>query len=282
MGNALVIKNADFSSHRVAVISFVETNPCTGVELEQTSISVTGDEAVTLAYTITPADTTDTVTWSSSDTSVATVSGNVVTILGIGSTTITVTCGSYSDSLTLTADLYESPDWYASSTFNIGTDNDGNNTVSMRTVDTTASGFNRIYAARDKNNSDYVYRPLDPNDYTADNGTRALKIPNNTERIHVTASNLYDTSSSYPGIIIVFTASTESVAYNNTYTVVKAISADSITVASNSADGEVTVPSGADSYYLGARLKTAGSAGDDLSEVVSNCNVSIHYLPAST
>ena len=47
----------------------------------------------TLTATATPTDTTDEVLWSSSDESVATVADGVVTVVGLGSATITATCG---------------------------------------------------------------------------------------------------------------------------------------------------------------------------------------------
>lgn len=56
----------------------------------------------TLTATVTPANSTDLVTWSSSDTSVATVSGGKVTALKEGTATITATAGSQSKSCTVT------------------------------------------------------------------------------------------------------------------------------------------------------------------------------------
>lgn len=55
------------------------------------------DTSVQLTATVTPSNSTDVVTWTSSNTGVATVDANgLVTAVGVGSTTITATVGSYS------------------------------------------------------------------------------------------------------------------------------------------------------------------------------------------
>ena len=65
----------------------------TGVTLSQTSASMTvGGETLTLTATVAPDDATDkTVTWATSDAAVATVADGVVTAVGAGTATITVT-----------------------------------------------------------------------------------------------------------------------------------------------------------------------------------------------
>lgn len=80
-----------------------ETKDCTGISLDYNSLSFESvGETKTLTATLTPSDTTDSLTWASSDTNVATVnSSGVVTIHGIGSATITATCGIQSASATI-------------------------------------------------------------------------------------------------------------------------------------------------------------------------------------
>lgn len=64
----------------------------TGVTLNKTSATLTVDETVTLTATVAPSDATDkTVSWTSSNTGVATVSNGVVTAVGAGEATITAT-----------------------------------------------------------------------------------------------------------------------------------------------------------------------------------------------
>ena len=70
--------------------------PCTGISLDQTSITFADSTPVTLVATLEPANTTDPVVWTSSNASVASVSNGVVTPTGNGTATITATCGNYS------------------------------------------------------------------------------------------------------------------------------------------------------------------------------------------
>jgi uncharacterized protein YjdB len=77
---------------------------CTGVSLNKSNLRFTSlDATQTLTTTLTPSNTTDTVSWKSSDTAVATVSSNgVVKAVGYGSCTITASCGSKTATCTIT------------------------------------------------------------------------------------------------------------------------------------------------------------------------------------
>jgi hypothetical protein len=83
-----------------------ETISCTGISLNSNSLEFTDIVAKNLVATLEPNNTTDTVNWMSSDTNVATVRGNAsectVTPIANGSATITVTCGEYSASCSVT------------------------------------------------------------------------------------------------------------------------------------------------------------------------------------
>ena len=93
--NALVLKGTDFSTNKLTTVTIVDGGdiPCTALALDESSKTVTALVDFTLTATKTPADTTDSLQWSSSDTDVATVSDGVVTVVGIGTATITATCG---------------------------------------------------------------------------------------------------------------------------------------------------------------------------------------------
>ena len=70
----------------------IKTVEATGVTLDKTSAELSLNETVKLTATVAPSDATNkTVTWTSSDTSVATVSGGTVTAKGKGTATITAT-----------------------------------------------------------------------------------------------------------------------------------------------------------------------------------------------
>lgn len=97
MSKALVIAGADFETNRVATISFdgIHTE---NVEVSPSTIEFTGiGETQALTAALTPAGSVDPVIWSTSDSSVATVSNGIVTSVGVGNCTITATSGSYSD-----------------------------------------------------------------------------------------------------------------------------------------------------------------------------------------
>lgn len=83
--------------------------PVTKVTLDQTSASIKVGENVTFKATVTPDNATDkTVTWRSSDESIATVDANgKVTALKEGEVTITATCGDQSASATVTVTASE-------------------------------------------------------------------------------------------------------------------------------------------------------------------------------
>lgn len=71
---------------------------CTGITLNANTLTFTAEGSQTLTATVTPDGCTDTVTWLSDNTSVATVIGGVVTAIANGSATITAKCGEYSAS----------------------------------------------------------------------------------------------------------------------------------------------------------------------------------------
>ena len=81
-----------------------------GVSLDQTSLTLTVGGTASLAATVSPADATDkTVTWSSSNESVATVKNGTVTAVAVGSATITAKAGSKSANCSVTVSAKEVP-----------------------------------------------------------------------------------------------------------------------------------------------------------------------------
>ena len=81
--------------------------PCTAITTDS-SISVTDNDSI--SYTLTPNNTTDTVSFLSSDTSVLTVdsTGNI-TVIATGNATITITCGSISETISVAATKTSAP-----------------------------------------------------------------------------------------------------------------------------------------------------------------------------
>ena len=71
-----------------------EAVPATGVTLNETALSLHPTEKATLAATVAPENTTDTLVWTSSNDAVATVKDGVITAKSEGTATITAACGS--------------------------------------------------------------------------------------------------------------------------------------------------------------------------------------------
>lgn len=111
MSKALVIKGANYSTNKVATVVFNDPIPCTGITLSSDTVSITDFGTATLTCTVTPIDTTDAVTWASSNTDVVTVSGGVLTVVGIGVCTVTATCGNYSATATVTVEIAVTPEF---------------------------------------------------------------------------------------------------------------------------------------------------------------------------
>ena len=77
----------------------------TSVTLDKTTASLKAGETVTLTATVNPSDATDkTVTWTTSDQTVATVSNGVVTAKKVGTATITAKAGSKTATCTITVE----------------------------------------------------------------------------------------------------------------------------------------------------------------------------------
>ena len=76
--------------------------PCTGIVLSADTLSFTTTDIQTLSVVVSPDNCTDKVTWLVSPSRIVTVKNGVVTPIRNGEATITVTCGSYSDTCAVT------------------------------------------------------------------------------------------------------------------------------------------------------------------------------------
>lgn len=77
-----------------------EDIPCEGIVVDD--VTINGLSGASLSYRLSPSGCTDVPSFSISDKTIATISGGWITAKSIGSTTITGTCGGYSDSGTIT------------------------------------------------------------------------------------------------------------------------------------------------------------------------------------
>ena len=97
----------DAVSHICEGVSFkaMVSKPVNGISLDKDEATLTEGKSMTLVATVSPDDATDkTVTWSSSNTSVATVVDGVVTAIALGTATITATAGGYSATCVVTVE----------------------------------------------------------------------------------------------------------------------------------------------------------------------------------
>ena len=101
------------------------TIPATNISLSASTLSLEQGETAALTATVTPANSTDTVVWSSSPSGIVSISNNTVMALAAGNTTITATAGTKSATCAVTVTaavpklLYELP---SETTFDGATD----------------------------------------------------------------------------------------------------------------------------------------------------------------
>ena len=86
----------------LGLASCVREPEITGVKLDKTSLSLTTGETATLTATIQPSDASGTVTWSSSDASVATVLNGSVVAVKAGTATITASVEAFKATCSVT------------------------------------------------------------------------------------------------------------------------------------------------------------------------------------
>ena len=97
------VNDMDFSVTGSDVNVTPAPKPATGISLNKSTLELTMGENETLVATVEPADTTDTVVWTSSKESVATVDNTgKVTAVAPGTATITAKAGGFSDTCTVT------------------------------------------------------------------------------------------------------------------------------------------------------------------------------------
>ena len=111
MGYALKLQSVNFSSVALDQVTFEERVPCTAISLSPSTLSFdTAEGTAQLTASLTPSSTTDEVLWSSSNEDVATVSDEgLVTIHGLGSATITATCGEQTATVSITQTMLKAP-----------------------------------------------------------------------------------------------------------------------------------------------------------------------------
>lgn len=192
MSKALVIKGANFAQNAVEQISISNPIPCTDIELSRSSVTLNGIGATaTLTATLIPADTTEALTWMSSDEDVVTVSGGTVICVGVGTATITAYCGTQSASCEVVCEVVIDADTTYGSIPNgnaLITTTNGRDYVSV----TTSSRGSRVYC--DPNNTLNGYEAFFGR---VGNGEWCIPIPKGTKQIKVEYPTVFNSYVQY-------------------------------------------------------------------------------------
>lgn len=108
MAKTFVVSGANYANSALDVVSLSGSAPCTAIELSASTATVSNlvDGSITLTATATPANTTDSISWQSSDETIVAVSGGTLTAIAPGTATITVTCGSCSATCEVTSRIF--------------------------------------------------------------------------------------------------------------------------------------------------------------------------------
>lgn len=267
MGKALVLKNGvDFSANAVTTIEFADI-PCTGITFAQNTYTISGYNNVTVEYTVSPIDTTDSIVWTSSDDTVVSVSGGVMTVNGIGTCTVTATCGGFTATAVVTVNIAYIPNWEFRA---INTDNEF--------ISYGAATYNRLFSfgvgrqASEYNIVSSASKPV--------SSSYAIKIPNNTARIRISrdaseGSSFYN-SSSYHIICWLQDVSCGSETFPNA---AKNLSNETFNPVLN-ATTEFAIPENANCFVVVTRLNTTYTSSDDANTVASDLGLTIEFLPA--
>lgn len=245
MGKALVLKNVNFATNKVTTVTLAENVPCTGISISQNTLSFSQLGTATLTATPTPVNTSDTVSWASSDTSVATVNDGVVTAVGLGSATITATCGNYSATCAVTVTVEITDFITLLHRMNSGTDlANGKDYVGTYTSDADVYKKKAMLLSGTVTVSGYKALSGDAELY---NSKYPLIIPNNAKTIVVEGSGL-----SLTDIVYLDSNSHPTYAMTSAYLGCKVVVAPSYASAS-SGKCTFTIPSnveGLDSFIL--------------------------------
>ena len=268
MARTLIIKDVDFSDNKLATVSF-DAVPCTGVSVSPSTVSATSADPVTITATLTPANTTDTLSWASSDESVVTVSNGVLTIVGNGTATVTATCGNQSATVSVTVNIASSVsvkwDFLTGGPSTIGTNTaaiyDGLSGANVGKY-ITAFGYDesvtdhKVAASSGSASSPY-----------------SIKLPTGTTKVKVNAT---DKTKFYSGSGARFIwTKDENSGQTGLTNYIKAIQRDNFDC--STIPVEYSVPSGADSFILTLRFADSQSSYETADAVAEAIGIEFEF-----
>ncbi len=202
-------KDKDGNQLTANCIVTVKNISVTGVSLNKSSITISLNNSETLTATISPSNASNkNVTWTSNDTSIATVNNGVVTGIGLGNTTITVTTEDGNKTASCSVEVTEAyvPSktklsyTYDDYTYNSGVDscpNVGN--PKLLIIPVWFSDSSSFISNKDNVRNDIETAYLGTNSETGWRSVRTYyqELSNNTVNLTGTVTDWYETNKSY-------------------------------------------------------------------------------------
>lgn len=264
MAKTIVIPNADYSANKLDKVSF-DGVPCTGIALSESPFSLSDYVPVEIEYTVTPSDTTDVVLLTSSDTDVAVIENGCVKAVGIGTATITATCGECSDSAVVTVDIAYIANYVGAAKSIINTSYDPNVVVSSK--------WGKFFTACGSGDQQTTYQSVES--ANPPGPLKGIKLPKNTARVRI--SRLADKGGWFNNYESFVTFTKDEHSGNNTFpTSIKPISQETMYL-KTTAEYVFSVPSGADSMFVAVEF---GSAPSDWDADIETVGFKIEFLTA--
>lgn len=267
MSKALVINGANFSANKLTTVIFQDT-PCTGISFSESSITLTDYDPVTLQYTVTPSNTTDEIVFTSSDSDVVDVDNGVITAVGLGTATVTVTCGNFSDTIDVVSAITYDPAWGFAYTDFVSATN-----LVIFVPNNMAWGL-----ALGKGDQQTEYNIVNETSTPLSIGNKPIKIPRNTAKIEIVIGDRTAVDNDTWSGVIRWLKDQPLGTAPDYPTAIDYVN----TTFFNPRSGTLVydVPSGADAIAFGVRFAQTYSEGTDISTVVSNIGLNIKFLPA--
>ena len=263
MSKALVITGADFSTNKLTTVELYGNIPCTGVSLSQDTISFSNYTPVTITATKTPANTTYALSWSSSDVTVATVNEGIVTPVGLGTCTITATCGNQTATATITVAIVYIPSYaFAQLAYN-----------SSNGILAYTQNYN--YLCVKGTGDQKTEKALAVSATAITGGVYGIKLPMNTDKIKLTLTNRDNIKNNEWGAIIYWTLDE---ALSPTYPdYIKRVTATSFNPKTET-NLTFTVPDGVDSFVFSIFLASESSSSTDPADVASAMGLTVEFV----
>ena len=266
MAKTLCVKGADFSTNKLTTVQFGGGGsvPCTGISFSQNTFSFTDYTSAEIEYTLTPSNTTDTMTWATSDNSVATVSGGVVTPAGLGTATITATCGTQTATATVTVAIVFTDTYAGNCKFGF---DDSRNII-------TVGGSSGRMSAYGTGDLETTYCAINTSSWAEP--MHGIKLPANTVKVkisrNVNKGNLFYDQSYSAGIR--WAHDVHNGDPDRPLAITPVSSATEYNIRSTAVE-EVAVPEGADSVFI--TFRTANTTSD-FDALVEEAELEISFL----